>query len=96
MKTDYTASIHPRHGFKCINAEAFKDASSAAVTLQDCTGIICGVFVAGEWRFHVVQNKARSQKLTHTRRAAIAEACFALGAYLSPEWHEMHRALYAE
>lgn len=29
MKTAYTAQIHPRAGFKCINAEAFHDGSAA-------------------------------------------------------------------
>lgn len=96
MKTTYTAQIHPRAGFECVNAEAFHDGSSAAVTLRDASGVVCGVLVAGEWRFHVVQNKARTQKLTDSRRGAIAEACAALACYLSAEWHEAHRALYAD
>lgn len=101
METEITklavpALVMPR-GFTLVSCDIFTDGGLCALLQETTTGhyVSCH-YVNHEVRLHVVQNKMRTNKLSHKQRNAGNAYMKALLRELPPEWHQLHKELYAD
>ena len=73
----------------------YEDGSAISVLLEFGGKRVAGNFVAGNWKYHVVQNKQRTVKITKSEQATIEYFCQKALDSVSPEWIAAHNAMYA-